>query len=68
MKIALQTLVKKAETWLGILVNEVIACNTNLENTTHETPKNNPNPNEQSSIISRDQLQEFIKTIMQGIK
>ena len=33
-----------------------------------ETPITNPNFNEQSSNISRDQLQEFLNTVMQGIK
>jgi len=48
--------------------SEVSASNTNLENTNQETPITNPNSNEQSSNISGDQLQEFLNTVMQGIK
>jgi hypothetical protein len=48
--------------------SEVSASNQNLENTNHETPITNPNSNEQSSNISRDQLQEFLNIVMQGIK
>jgi len=48
--------------------SEVSASNTNLENTNQETPITNPNSNEQSSNISRDQLQEFLNTVMQSIK
>jgi len=48
--------------------SEVSASNTNFENTNRETPITNPNSNEQSSNISRDQLQEFLNTVMQGIK
>jgi len=40
----------------------------NLENTNRETPITNPNSNEQSGNISRDQLQQFLNTIMLGIK
>jgi hypothetical protein len=47
---------------------EFSASNPNLENTNQETPSTNPNSNEQSSNISRDQLQEFLNTVMQGIK
>jgi hypothetical protein len=39
--------------------SEVSASNTNLDNTNQETPITNLNSNEQSSNISRDQLQEF---------
>jgi len=46
----------------------VIASNTNLENMSQENPITKPNSNEQSSNISRDQLQEFLNTVMQGIK
>jgi hypothetical protein len=48
--------------------SEVIASNTNLEYMGQENPFTNPNSNEQSSNISRDQLQEFLNTVMQGIK
>jgi len=48
--------------------SEVNASNPNLENMNQETPITNPNFNEQSSNISRDQLQEFLNTVMQGIK
>jgi len=47
--------------------SEVMASDTNLENTNQENPITNPNSNEQSSNISRDQLQEFLNTVMQGI-
>jgi len=33
-----------------------------------ENPITNPNSNEQSSNISRDQLQEFLDIVMQGLK
>jgi len=68
MKIAIQTLVRKAGSWLGKLETEISASNTNLENTNQKTPITNPNCNEQSSNISRYQLQEFLNTVMQGIK
>jgi len=68
MKRALQTLVRKAETWLGKLETEVITSNTTLKNMNQENPITNANPNEQSSNISRDHLQEFLSTVMQGIK
>jgi hypothetical protein len=48
--------------------SEVSASSPNLENTNQETPITNPNSNEQSSNISRDQLQEFLNTVMQDIK
>jgi len=48
--------------------SEVSASNPNLENMNQETPITNANSNEQSSNISRDQLQEFLNTVMQGIK
>jgi len=48
--------------------SEVRASNTNLENTNQETPVTIPSFNEQSSNISRDQLQEFLSTVMQGMK
>jgi len=48
--------------------SEVSASNPNLENMNQETPITNPNSNEQSSNISRDQLQEFLSTVMQGMK
>jgi hypothetical protein len=47
---------------------EIIASNTNLENTNQQNPIAHPNPNEQSCNISQDQLQEFLNTVMQGIK
>jgi len=46
--------------------SEVSASNTNLENTNQETPITNPNSNEQSSNIYRDQLQEFLNTVMKA--
>jgi hypothetical protein len=46
----------------------VIAPNTNLENMSQETPITNPKSNEPSINIYRDQLQEFLNTVMQGIK
>ena len=48
--------------------SEVSASNPNLENMNQETPITNPNSNEQPSNISRDQLQEFLSTVMQGMK
>jgi len=48
--------------------SEGTASNTNLENTNQENPITNPNSNEQSSNISRYQLQEFLNIVMQGIK
>jgi len=48
--------------------SEVSASNPNLENMNQETPITNRNFNEQSSNFSRDQLQEFLNTVMQGIK
>ena len=46
--------------------SEVRASNTNLENMNQETPITNPNSNEQSSNIYRDQLQEFLNTVMKA--
>jgi hypothetical protein len=48
--------------------SEVSASNTKLENTNQENPITNPNSNEQSSNISRDQLQEFLNNVIQSIK
>jgi hypothetical protein len=48
--------------------SEVIASNTNIENINQQNHITNPNSNEKSSKISRDELQEFLNTVMQGIK
>jgi len=48
--------------------SEIITANTNLENTNQENPIANSNPNEQYSNTSQDQLQEFLNTVMQGIR
>ena len=48
--------------------SEVSASNPNLQNMNQETPITNPNFNEQSSNISRDQMQEFLSAVMQGMK
>jgi hypothetical protein len=47
--------------------SEVGASNINLANTSQENPTTS-NSNEQSNSVSRDQLQEFLNTVMQGMK
>ena len=50
------------------LDNEVITPNLNLGNTSGENAISNVNSDEQSSNISKGQLQEFLSTVMQAIR
>jgi len=61
MKIALLSLVRRAESWLGKFETEVITSTPNLENT-NDDAISNLNSVEQPNNISRDQLQDFLNT------
>jgi hypothetical protein len=48
--------------------SEIAISNPNLESTSNENVIINSNPDEQHSNISRDQLQDFLMSVMQAIQ